>query len=157
MKTSPTMPCHWHLSTRSCSVCSSSRCCWIRNLRELGKGLKGPREEEEADYWNFSLLRMLNTEILWNIKASWWLTFSFWTFSAELLLIVIILVIILATCMESLVFLWSTVLISLWEPSNYCRSAATSGMYSFSVDFLFIWTQQTQFYRCTFFPFICLL
>lgn len=61
MKTSPTMPCHWHLSTRSWSVCSSSRCCWIRNLREVGKGLQVP--EEEGDYIKIFLLWRQNTEL----------------------------------------------------------------------------------------------
>lgn len=48
IKTSPMMPCHWHLSTRSCRVCSSSRCCWIRNLRELGNGLKTIRRKTNS-------------------------------------------------------------------------------------------------------------
>lgn len=50
MNTSPMMPFHWHLRTRSWRVWRSSRCCWIRNLKELGNGLGKGTDETDGEH-----------------------------------------------------------------------------------------------------------
>lgn len=71
MKTSPTMPCHWHLSTRSWRVCSSSRCCWIRNLREVGKGLQMHKKKIIIQHSLFYECRTLKTSETQKLHDGW--------------------------------------------------------------------------------------
>lgn len=142
MKTSPTMPCHWHLSTRSWSVCSSSRCCWIRNLREAGKGLQVQEKiifknilcSMNAEHWNpLKHKSFMMTDVVFLHVLSWPANYISYLRGAA--------------GVKCFYLIKSYFLRSSLCEKPQIGSAATSRMYSFSVDLLFMWTRHRDTYR----------